>query len=222
MYKVITIVSFWLLLVSNYAIAQKTTNDTKENPRRDINKLAVTGMDSTESFPLLPEKKVFSPNPKKAAMLSTVIPGLGQVYNKKYWKIPIFATGFLITGYFAAYNNKRLIRVNKVIDTWPTNANGSPDQSILDANILDVPGYNIDSYQEAQRVRDRHRRDKDNAIIIMMIVYAANIVDAAVDAHLYQFKITKDVSVQIEPSFTPIYHANQMSTSKGLQLRLNF
>jgi len=221
MYKVITIVSFWLLLVSNYVIAQTTTSDTKENPRRDTNELAVKN-NTTQDSPLIPEKKVFSPDPKKAAMLSVVIPGLGQVYNKKYWKIPIFATGFLVTGYLAAYNNKRLIRVNKVLDTWPTNANGSPNQSILDANILDVPGYNIDSYQEAQRIRDRHRRDKDNAIIIMMIIYAANIVDAAVDAHLYQFKITKDVSVQVEPSLTPFYHANQLSTSKGLQLRVSF
>ncbi|MFK7899776.1 MAG: DUF5683 domain-containing protein [Cyclobacteriaceae bacterium] len=165
------------------------------------------------------EEKLFTPNPKKAAMLSAILPGLGQVYNKKYWKVPVIYTALVSLGYAIFWNNTRLTKVNKVVNTWPTSTSGAPDESITNAAITSVPGYVLDSYSESRSVQDLHRRNKDYSTIIMGLFYAINIVDAAVDAHLYRFKINEDALMSLDPTLIP---TDRQNASLGMRLKITF
>lgn len=127
---------------------------------------------------------------KKATYLSMALPGLGQAYNKKYWKIPVIYTGAGVIYYFAHTNNTeyRLTRraYNYVV-------NGDTHQS---DNPYLGKGYTASDLQE---LRDYYRRNMELSWIIMGLWYILNIVDAAVDAHLFDYDVSENLSLHLEP-----------------------
>ncbi len=151
--------------------------------------LTVTSFSDIKTF----EMQDSTHSPRRAALYSAVIPGLGQFYNEKYWKIPLIYA----MGAFAAYQVKRnhqnfLYYRNAFFslrDLDPTN-----DQ---DAAALIARGQNVESIE--RRV-ERFRRDKTYWIILSGLFYVLNIVDATVDAHLREFNINPDLSLNIEPT----------------------
>ena len=126
--------------------------------------------------------------PNMAAMYSAVLPGLGQAYNKKYWKIPIIYGGGAVLVYFLNYNNKMYLESrNSLIAIRDEDPRTQP----VDPDISET------SYE---RATDYWRRNRDLLIIGAIVLYALNIVEAHVDAHLSGFTSEGSLSMKIRPS----------------------
>ncbi|MDR2204922.1 MAG: DUF5683 domain-containing protein [Flavobacteriaceae bacterium] len=146
-------------------------------------------------------------NATKAGLYSAVLPGLGQFYNKKYWKIPI-VWGAVGTGVGIAIWNEN--QYKRYRTAFVAELNGLPHE------FSDIPGVTADALG---RVQDRAKRQRDYAIAITGLIYVLNIVDAVVDAHLYEGKHDPDLTLQP----TVIYDEFALQNTKpGLSLRLKF
>ncbi len=127
--------------------------------------------------------------PNRAAMYSAVFPGLGQAYNKKYWKLPIIYGGSAVLVYFLNYNNKMYQESrNSLIAIRDDDPRTQP----FDPDISET------SYE---RATDYWRRNRDLLIIGAIVLYALNIVEAHVDAHLSGFTIQENLSMKIRPAW---------------------
>jgi len=144
-------------------------------------------------------------SPHKAAMYSAVIPGLGQAYNKKYWKIPIIygAAGAFI--YYFNYNNNEYYKFK--------NAYYDMENDITDHFEVYY------SSEIVKKIKDNYRRNRDYNIIGLSAVYILNIIDATVDAHLFDYNVSDDLSFRIEPSVINSY-SNQNAI--GIRCRFKF
>ncbi|MDO5655485.1 MAG: DUF5683 domain-containing protein [Flavobacteriaceae bacterium] len=142
-------------------------------------------------------------NPLKASLYSAVIPGLGQVYNEKYWKVPL-VWGLIGTGigFTVHYNN----RYHYFRDAFIAELNGEPHDytGMFDAERLGV-------------IQDDMRRNRDYAIALSILAYALNILDATVDAHLYEIRKDRDLSVEPRAIIHPVTQAPNI----GFALKLN-
>jgi hypothetical protein len=143
-------------------------------------------------------------NPKKASILSAILPGAGQVYNGKYWKLPILYGGGAALGYFIGVNNQQYEICRK---------------SYLQVKAGEKDYFNgaYDAEQLA-RLREYWRRNRDLLIIVSGFTYLMNIADAAVDAHLSQFDVNDDLSLRVQPALMP---ANG-EMAAGFTLRLEW
>ncbi|WP_232058397.1 DUF5683 domain-containing protein [Nibribacter ruber] len=136
--------------------------------------------------------------PAKAAFYSAVLPGLGQAYNKSYWKIPlIYATGGVI-GYFIYDNNRKYQGFARALE-----ARLDGDENTVDAYV-DVYGYSLElpnnqGTNNLRRSRDFFRKYRDLDIILAVLAYGLNVMEAHVDAHLKGFDVSDDLSLQITP-----------------------
>ncbi len=166
-------------------------------------------------------RKVWVPNPTKATWLALVIPGGGQIYNRKFWKLPIFYGGFAGCAYALTWNSKMYKDYSNaykdaVNEKWDSN-------SILD---LLPPGY-LDRVSKTQltetlrKRKDPFRRYRDMSIFAFIGVYLLSVVDAYVDAELSNFDISPDLSMRVEPA---IINNNQSSSfsSKSLGVQCSF
>ena len=135
--------------------------------------------------------------PRKAAYYSAVLPGLGQIYNKKYWKIPMIYTGFMFFGYFINRNHEHYQAFKESLFLSTNN-----EQNEIAEEFGGVEGVRANT--------DLTRRNRDYTIILAFLLYAMNIIDAHVDAHLTEFDINDDLSFSISPYLQPsplnIYH----------------
>ena len=165
----------------------------------------------TNIYPL--DTVYFSHSPAKAAIMSAVVPGLGQVYNRKYWKVPIVyvAIGIsverLIT-FQNQYNRFRRAYIDLKDNDPYTN---------FHKTLGIQAGQPID--QIITRAKEKSRTWRDYAIVAVVLTYALNIIDANVDAHLIDFSLDDHISLNIRPSF----FENDLSIKKiGLTLRFTF
>jgi TM2 domain-containing membrane protein YozV len=147
-------------------------------------------------------------NPKRAALFSAIIPGAGQVYNGKYWKVPIVYSAIGAAAFFFDYNNKQyhtyLTGYQQRLD--------SVENQIFDSNIAtDV----ILEY------KNKTRRNRDLSVVILLAVYGLNIIDATVDAELSDFDVSDDLSRKISPEVIPLYGRAKKNTI-GLSFCFNF
>ena len=147
-------------------------------------------------------KKVFNPDPTRAVWMSALFPGLGQIYNRRYWKLPIVVAGFMGLGYGMSWNNTQYQDYSNgymdlmsgdpdkksYMNFFPPNT----DEDSLDKNWLQSVLKNRKNY---------YRRNRDLCIICMVGVYLIAIIDAYVDAQLAHFDISPDLSMDITPGF---------------------
>lgn len=156
--------------------------------------------------------KVRTQSPSRAALYSAILPGLGQAYNKKYWKIPIVYAGFGVMGYFIVSNGKEYMKFKDAYDYKNAGANPDPKK------------YNeyVDKYtiEELQSGRDYYRRNRDLTIIVTSFWYLMNIVDAAVDAYLFDYDITDDLSLRVAPTFNPMLFQTKVPAELKLTFRI--
>lgn len=156
--------------------------------------------DPTDSLSRELKRKQWVPNPTKATWLALVIPGGGQIYNRKYWKLPIVYGGFAGCAYALTWNGKmykdyQAAYVDAVNEKWDSS-------SITD---LLPPGY-IDRVSHSQitetlrKRKDTYRRWRDLSIFAFIGVYLISVVDAYVDAELSNFDIGPDLSMKVEPT----------------------
>lgn len=146
-------------------------------------------------------------SPKKATIYSAVLPGLGQAYNKKYWKIPIIYIGFGIIGYFIDWNNDNYqlykVAYQHFADTIPE-TNDYLDLDGAQGYDLENPTSRENFKSALIRQQDYNRRNRDLLIISMIGFYGLNIIDASVDAHLFNFDISDDLTMNWQPSMLNI------------------
>lgn len=158
-------------------------------------------------------------SPRKAAIRSAIIPGWGQAYNKKYWKIPIIYAALGITGYIfvdnlQTYRDLKFAYSAKYKAALPpydsTSSYPGPYQDSTDYFKIN-PRYEPISAEALKQGRDQFRRYIDYSAIFFVIFWGLNIVDAVVDAHLKAFDISPDLSLKIRPSYNPIMNAGSIS-----------
>ena len=135
-------------------------------------------------------------DPKLAGALSAVIPGLGQAYNKKYWKVPLIYAGAGALLYAINYN---AAQYDTYKDAYSLRIDG--DTSTVDQFDIQVandePKYTEESLLN---LKDYYRRNRDISYIFIGVLYMLNIVDAAVDAHFYSYEISDDLSLKVRPA----------------------
>ncbi|MFC2097301.1 DUF5683 domain-containing protein [Bacteroidota bacterium] len=142
---------------------------------------------------------------KKATIYSAILPGLGQAYNKKSWKIPIVYAGLGTIGYFIHFNNTEYKR-------YKTDLLAVTDDN--PATIYDGPA----SSSQLKQYMNSYRRDRDFTIILFAAFYVLNIIDAHVDSHFVNFDVSDDLSMRINPVLIPFNNY----TTLGLSCRLSF
>lgn len=125
-------------------------------------------------------------SPKKATLLS-LFPGGGQIYNQKYWKLPIIYGGFAVLTYAFVFNQNEYDRFKIAYSQAVSN------QTITDPELANVP------IQMLYNVREAYRESRDLSIIGMAGLYALNLVDAAVDAHFKTFNVSENLSLKAYP-----------------------
>ena len=160
-------------------------------------------------------------SPKKATLYSTFLPGLGQAYNKKYWKIPLIYAGFGTIGYFIHWNNDNY----KIMRQAYSDLTDGNDETRSYEDLEAAQYYDLDNPTDfnnfktgLDKQRSYYRRNRDLLIISIIGFYGLNIIDASVDAHLFNFDISDDLTFQWVPG--PVYCLDQRLV--GIHCRIRF
>ena len=165
------------------------------------------------------------PNPKRALWLALVIPGGGQIYNRKYWKLPLVYGGFIGCLYAMSWNNTMYKDYSQAYqDLMDKDPNTQSYNQFLHLGTQITP-QNEARYQDIFRKRkDKYRRWRDLSFFVMIGVYALSVIDAYVDAELSVFDISDDLSLRVEPTIINNRSSNNPldASSVGLQCSLNF
>ena len=166
------------------------------------------------------DQKIWIPNPTKATWLALVIPGGGQIYNRKYWKLPIFYGGFAGCAYALTWNSK-------MYKDYSTAYKDAMNGNMQSSSITDLlpPGYKISETQLKELLRkrkDTYRRYRDLSIFAFIGVYLLSVIDAYVDAELSNFDITPDLSMKVEPAVIDNRINNSSNRSVGLRCSFRF
>lgn len=165
--------------------------------------------------------KIFNPDPNRAMWLSAVLPGLGQVYNRRYWKLPLIIGGYVGLGYATSWNNRMLTDYTKAYSDAMDNDPNT--KSYMDFYPPTTKESDIDMAwlkKSLKAKKDYYRRNRDLCIISMVGLYMLCMVDAYVDASLAHFDISQDLSMRVKPAF--INPGINRLPGVGLQCALNF
>ena len=164
----------------------------------------------------------FIPDPSKATWSALVFPGGGQIYNHKYWKLPIVYGGFLGCAYALNWNNQMYSDYSQAyLDIMDDDPNTASYEDFL------PPRYNVEANKDyLTRVfknrKDNYRRQRDLSIFCFIGVYLLSVVDAYVDAELSNFDITDDLSVQVRPTTIDNRQSTLRNQAYGLQCSFSF
>lgn len=180
----------------------------------------ILATDSINTLPpdSIPQKEVHSP--KKAAIYSAVLPGLGQAYNKKYWKIPIVYGGFAAFGYFINWNNSNYrISKNAYLDLTDNDENTNSFMNLKYIEYYDLTNPTMVERLEDGLIKrqDYYRRNRDLLVILTVAFYGLNIIDASVDAHFFDWDISDDLTMNFKPTFQQLNHQNLFSLNCSLR-----
>lgn len=179
---------FFALLFVRIGFSQEKEETVKEEPQpQEVDSLAQNLEGEGVTFEEVTKRERVNPlAPSKAAFFSAVLPGLGQIYNKRYWKAPI-VWGAIGTGiYVYSYNNTEYKRAR---NAFKRRLAGFTDDEFF-GRISD------EALEEAQ---ENTQRDRDLALVITIALYALNIIDANVDAHLKQYNVDDNLAVDFQP-----------------------
>ena len=172
------------------------------------------------------KKKVKQPknkrphSPKTATIMSACLPGLGQIYNGRWWKVPIVYAGFGGLGYLV-YTNYYEYR--SYLHAYEYKTGDLPDGVTLNQHETDLANKYADS--QLQTYKESYRRNLELFSIITVAWYGLNIVDACVDGHLYSYDISDDLSFSVDPYLRPYQSPEVMLpqyAQVGLSFKLNF
>ncbi len=196
------LIVIFLLCASSYGVMAQNTSDST----------SLEVIDNSVSSDTVQKKKGFFhdyPNPKKALLLSLIVPGTGQIYNKKYIKLPFVYgafTGLILTANFNGSNYRRYR------DAYALKLDGEPHEfsntTIDDATVL-------------RARRDSFRKNMELSYIFLGLAYVLNGIDAFVDAHLLQFDISDDLSMRVQPNASIINTGIGVGVSPGVSFKIS-
>jgi len=147
-------------------------------------------------------------SPRKAAIRSAILPGLGQIYNKKYWKLPLVYGAIGASGAVFVYNitNYKDTRfAYRVKYNMRVNGTDSLLFNSIKSNLQPLPEESLRYY------RDQFRRDIDYSVLFFLLLWGLNVVDASVDAHLKTFDVGPDLSLQFKAGYSELAQTNGFS-----------
>jgi len=160
------------------------------------------------------------PDTKRAMWLALVLPGAGQIYNRKYWKLPIIYGGFVGCAYAITWNNQMYHDYSQAyMDIMDDDPNTQSYNQFLHLGAT-IDASNIDRYKEIFRKRkDKYRRWRDMSMFVFIGVYAFSVIDAYVDASLSEFDISDDLTLRVEPAVLNTQRSSNPFHSSGLGLQ---
>ena len=165
-------------------------------------------------------------SPHKATFYSAILPGLGQAYNKKYWKIPILYAGIGAMGYAINFNSTNYIKYKNAYRDFLIRDPGNKSYTEVIPPTLtaeEVETQYADWFQRAlENKREYYKRYRDLSYIGMAAIYILNLVDASVDAHFYNFDVSDDLSMNICPTMIEPGPNTIPGRKMGIQMSLNF
>ena len=167
---------------------------------------------------------IFKPNPSRAVWLGALVPGLGQIYNRKYWKLPLLYGGFAGLIYAISWNGKMYNDYkNAYLDITDSNPNTTSYLHFIPPGQQHL--YSTADLTTALKNKvDTYRRYRDLSVICAIGLYAISMVDAYVDAQLADFDVSPDLSMKIAPTLLNNSNLQQggLNASLGMKLKLNF
>lgn len=146
-------------------------------------------------------------SPRKAAIRSAILPGWGQAYNRKYWKMPIVYGALGTTAYIFNFNLKQYKRVGfayKVLLKGDTS-----EYKYVDADLR--PFVESNASNALRNYRNQKRRDIDYSVLVFILFWALNVIDATVDAHLKEFDVSDELSLKIKPGYNTQFNTATLS-----------
>lgn len=182
-------------------------------------------IDSTRIVKPKRDWNTWRPDPKRALWLALVLPGAGQIYNRKYWKLPIIYGGFIGCIYALTWNNMMYKDYSQAYLDIMDNDPGTASYNKFLHLGAEVNNSNEARYKEIFKNRkDKYRRWRDLSFFVMVGVYALSVIDAYVDAELSAFDISKDLSLKVEPAVIPNHSGGNplQAQSLGVNCKLNF
>jgi len=197
-----------ILCISANVVVSQEKKDKASKDDLKIDQEVVVVNDSTARAPIDPL------TPSKAAFYSAVLPGLGQAYNKKYWKIPIVYAAIGIPTYFYITNNREFKRYRTAYKRRLAGFNDDEFWGVdTEGNPLGAPQVSDDGLIRAQQ---QLKRNKELSLLLAIGFYALNIIDANVDAHLLQYNVDENLAIR------PHFQFNHWEQSSDLGVTLNF
>lgn len=190
------LLSYLLLMLTCFLLqgeckGQKIADTSTSTHNADLQK---TKKDSSKKF-----------NPRIATFRSAVLPGWGQIYNKKYWKLGLIYPALGITAGVFNYNVKTYKELRQAFgqrlraDTVPG------------ADTLIALKYRSLSAQSLRSYRNEFRQNIDYTVLVFIIFWGLNVIDATIDAHLKNFDVSDDISLKIKPGFNPVTNTSGLS-----------
>ena len=165
-------------------------------------------------------KERFIPNSNRSVWLAMAFPGAGQIYNRKYWKLPIVYGGFVGCAYALNWNNKMYKDYSQAyLDIMDDDPNTKSYQDFLPLNSS-IAGQEERFKEIFRKRKDVYRRQRDLSIFAFIGVYLLSVIDAYVDAELSDFDISNDIGLRVEPALFDNGHNKYNSV--GLQCSLKF
>lgn len=152
-------------------------------------------------------------SPVKATWMSAALPGLGQYYNGKYWKIPIIYAGFSSLAYFVMQNRYEYNRYKEAYALSAAVANPQDSDNVL-----------VQTYTTSQLLSQRefYQSNLELSYILTSVFYLLQIVDATVDAHLYDYNMDADLSFRVEPQWIPTEQGPRFVPGFGIQYKITY
>ena len=147
-------------------------------------------------------------SPAKSSIYSAIIPGAGQVYNKKYWKAPLIYLSISTALYISNWNKKEYLHYKQALN-YRTDA----DETTIDAYTA------VYSESNLLTIKNYHRKNRDLGYIITAGIYLLNILDASVDAHLFNFNVNDELGIQVQPIISRFQYENLYALSLTINLR---
>lgn len=166
-------------------------------------------------------RRVFNPDPSRAVWLSALVPGLGQIYNRRYWKLPIIIGGFMGLGYATSWNNNQYKDYTQAYgDLTDSDPSTNSYMNFFPPNTKESDLDRTWITNTMKSRKDYYRRNRDLCIICMVGLYLLCMVDAYVDASLAHFDISPDLSLDIQPAMFIAPVDNKVTL--GLNWAFNF
>ena len=190
------ILSIFLLVVLQFSTGKIIAQEKKDS-------ISLTTAPATDTGKLAKEKF----DPRKSTIRSAIIPGWGQIYNKKYWKLPLVygALGTTAGVFFYNVKNYKLLRLAFIYRSDKDTTN----DKLIDPKFKNLSAGALRSY------RNSFRQNVDYAVLFFIVFWGLNVVDATVDGHLKQFDVNENLSLEFKPGYSP------MSNTAGLSLVLD-
>lgn len=204
----------------------KTSEELQQQSSEDTT--AVIRLDSVPLTQKEINRLFWKPNPMRAVWLGAVIPGAGQIYNRSYWKLPIVYGGFMgciyaITWTSNQYESYKTAYRDIYYDIQNGSVSDSPEKSY---NAILPEGYSISTMGGASTYQSRLKewqnaslRNRDLSILVTVVVYALSLIDAYVDAQLFDFDISNDLSLNVSPH---LYYDMQNQRTAEVKLAISF